>query len=84
MASAELHEMIFPVSFVCLQVQDLQNELREEKQISRRFATEEAHPTFLCWLLASVGNDLESVCVTVQHLTPSCIATWLSYLFYLF
>ena len=30
-------------TFVALQVQDLQNELREEKQISRRFATEEAY-----------------------------------------
>ena len=59
MASAELQKMAVPVPFVCLQVQDLQNELREEKQISRRFATEEA-----CSTLSSVGNDLQSMCYT--------------------
>ena len=32
--------------------------------------------------MLAVGNDLESVCVTVQHVTPSCIATWLSFLFW--
>ena len=48
MASAELQKMFVPVPFVCLQVQDLQNELREEKQISRRFATEEACSTLSC------------------------------------
>jgi hypothetical protein len=48
MAGAELHKMAVPVPFVCLQVQDLQNELREEKQISRRFATEEACSTLSC------------------------------------
>ena len=48
MAGAELQKMAVPVPFVCLQVQDLQNELREEKQISRRFATEEACSTLSC------------------------------------
>ena len=78
MASAELYDMIFPVSFVCLQVKDLQNELREEKKISRRFATEEAHPTFLCWLLAMIFLKLHKCCTTDAK--PQCHAALLKWL----